>query len=98
MVARSGGSEGLLTTASHQECLVARDSSSDRPLYFFFSIRTPTISDHHPQSNNASRDILIHSYFLDGIKRISGRLSRDLKRIQALTTPTGSAFATQIRR
>jgi hypothetical protein len=68
----------LLTTASHQECLVARDSSSDPSRYFFFSIRTPAISDHHPQSNNVSRDILIHSYFLDGIKRISRRLSRDL--------------------
>ena len=63
---RSGGSDGLRTTASHQGTEYRRDSSSEHSSYFFFLAKTtPMTSSRPPTLHNLSISDLVNSQFLD---------------------------------
>jgi hypothetical protein len=63
---RSGGSDGLLTTASHQGAECRGDSSSERSFHsFFFAETTPMTSSHPPTLHKLSISDLVNAHFLN---------------------------------
>jgi hypothetical protein len=61
MMAISGGSDGLLTTASHQGTLYRRESSSERSPHFFFFTKAPMtrVTTENHIISQAKRSIVI---------------------------------------
>jgi hypothetical protein len=63
---RSGGSDGVPTTASHQGAEYRGDSSSEHSSYcFFFAKTTPMNDSRSTNITNLSISNLVKSHFLD---------------------------------